>query len=86
MKVIVGDDKNSIIGTVDLVGMSVSYYNAGEAVNAPWLLENNLNDTDWVSSVIVRVEDEDIDKLAINAELKAKVVVEERPPYKILFD
>ena len=86
MKVIVSDEKNSIIGTVDLVGMSVAYYNAGEAVNAPWLLENNLKDTEWVSSVIVKVQDEDTDKLAINAELKAKVVLEERPPYKILFD
>ena len=86
MKVVVSDDKNSIVGTVDLVGMSVSYDNAGQAVNAPWLLEHNLNDTEWVSSVIVKLDDSDIDKLAINAELKAKVVVEESAPYKILFD
>jgi hypothetical protein len=86
MEVVVSDAKNSIVGTVDLVGMSVSYDNAGKAVNAPWLLESYMFYTEWVSPVILKVDDSDIDKLAINAELKAKIVLEERTPYKILFD
>jgi|GEM_PF-5531941 len=86
MKVIVGDDNNSVIGEVELVGMSVTYDNAGAAVNAPWLLENNVYGTEWVTSVIVKVNKEDEEMLTKSAELDAQIVVEERAPYKILFE
>ncbi|SFG06043.1 hypothetical protein [Oribacterium sp. WCC10] len=86
MKIIIKDDDDSIGGIVDFVGMSVSYDNAGKAVNAPWLLENNLNETEWVSSVIVTVKDNDKEKLSVNAELDARIIVDERTPYEILME
>ncbi len=86
MQVIINDDKNSIVGEVDLVGMSVTYDNAGAAVNAPWLLENNIKDSDWVTPVIIKVDEADEELITRDAELDAKIVVEEQAPYKILFE
>ena len=86
MKVVVSDDYSRIIGTVDLVGMSVTYENAGAAVNAPWLLENNITDTEWVTSVIIKVENGDDEALVKDAELDCKIIVEEKAPYQILFN
>lgn len=86
MKIVISDDDNSIIGKVDLVGMSVTYENAGAAVNAPWLLEHSITETEWVTSVIVRVENGEDEELAKDAELNCKVIVEEQAPYQILFN